>query len=290
MKSIYLFIRLFCLIIIFSFQTGYLYAKSAVIITIDGLRPDAITAKNSPNLFKLIKSSSYTLKARTVYPSITIPSHVSLLTGLDVKNHNIRFNKWDSDQPRFNKPTIFTMMDSSNLSYSFICGKKKLLFLLSDIKDNTVICYDVDEDKKDIEMKIARDFINDFKTRKPPLSFVHFPQPDRSGHSFGWMSGEYIRSLHTVDNQIGIIIENLGKMKDLLIIVTADHGGHAKTHGTHADVDMTIPWIAYGDKIKKDHKIQKQVIIYDTAPTVLEFLNLKIPDGLDGSPVDEIFN
>ena len=202
----------------------------------------------------------------------------------------IKFNKWDSGQPVFNMPTIFTLMEANNLSYSFICGKKKLLFLLNDIKDNTVICYDVDEDNKDIEMKIARDFINDFKKRKPEMSFVHFPQPDRSGHSFGWMSGEYMNSLNTVDLELGKIIEYMDSIDDHLIIITSDHGGHDKNHGTKDEVDMTIPWIAYGDNIKKNYIIKKQVFIYDTTPTVLKFLNLKIPKGLDGRPVDEIFN
>lgn len=60
-------------------------AKLALIITIDGLRPDAISETHTPNLYSLIKLSSYTLNAKTIKPSETIPAHTSLITEARVK-------------------------------------------------------------------------------------------------------------------------------------------------------------------------------------------------------------
>jgi predicted AlkP superfamily pyrophosphatase or phosphodiesterase len=291
MKLLYSKYKVF-LILLILFIPVQSYAKTAIIITIDGLRPDAISEKTSPNLFYLMKRSSYTLKARTVFPSLTIPSHTSLLSGLDVKNHNIRFNQWEIGQEPFKNTTIFTILDGNNLSYSFVCGKRKLLFLLEKTGDNTVNCYEVDIDRKDIERNVALFFLDDFKKREPSLSFVHFPEPDKSGHETGWLSDKYISALTKVDKEIGNIVGYMedNNFKDFLMIITSDHGGHSTTHGTKDDIDMTIPWIAFGDTIKENYVIGKQVFIYDTTPTVLQFLNLKIPTGLDGKPVKEIFN
>ena len=288
-------IRFYILSLLVFFPTYDILAKSAIFITIDGLRPDSITENSSPNLLQLLAKSSYTLKASTVYPSLTIPSHTSLFTGLDVRNHNIRFNQWNFNSDHINVPTIFSLIVKHNASFSFVCGKKKLLFLLSDNllenTENSIKCYDVDEDKRNIENKIASFFLNDYKNNKHSLSFVHFPQPDKEGHIHGWLTKQYNDALRNVDREIGHIlnfIDSTGK-KDILLIITADHGGHEKTHGTNNEIDMTIPWIAYGRSIKANHRIDQKIFIYDTLPTVLNYLNIESPSGLDGKPVYEIF-
>ena len=75
-----------------------------------------------------------------------------------------------------------------------------------------------------------------------------------------------------------------------LLIITADHGGTENSHGSKSKEHMTIPWIAYGNSVKKNYKINRDIKIYDTAPTILHFLNIKIPESLDGEVIIEIFN
>src|SRR5262245_8758227 len=52
-----------------------------VIVSIDGLRPDAIATYKAPTLERLMGEGSYTLHAATILPSKTLPSHTSMLTG-----------------------------------------------------------------------------------------------------------------------------------------------------------------------------------------------------------------
>ncbi len=107
------------------------------------------------------------------------------------------------------------------------------------------------------------------------------------------MSDEYIESLTMVDAEfkklISFINSNLSQ-NNYLVIITSDHGGKGYTHGTRLKEHITIPWIAYGKSVKKDYKIQKHIRIYDTAPTILHFLDIELPAGLDGQVVKEIFN
>lgn len=273
--------------------------KTALFITIDGLRPDAITKSSSPALFELLKESSYSLNASTTYPSKTMPSHTSLITGLDAKNHNntqnnqkiieqlIKMNK------TFPMDTVFTLGAEENKYSTFLCGKTKLLYLIKPNPKHLIKCYNIYQDREQILKRITETFTESLKSHQNPINFIHYPEPDRSGHENGWMSDKYLKALKKVDAEInkliGAIKEKM-KGKDYLIIITADHGGTEKTHGTRLKEHMTIPWIATGNTVKPNNMLKENVFIYDTAPTILYYLGIPIPDHLDGRVVKEIFN
>ena len=67
-----------------------------VIVSIDGLRPDAVQQLNPPNLRALREKGAYTWQAQTITPSNTLPSHVSELTGYPPARHGIT---WDDYLP-----------------------------------------------------------------------------------------------------------------------------------------------------------------------------------------------
>jgi arylsulfatase A-like enzyme len=82
-------------------------------------------------------------------------------------------------------------------------------------------------------------------------------------------------------------IDKAGIKSKSAIIMSADHGGHDKTHGTTQDADMIIPWVAWGAGIKARHAIKGAVSTTDTAATALSLLGLAVPSGWDGKPVRE---
>src|SRR6188768_2209425 len=49
--------------------------RNVVVVSIDGLRPDAIEAAGASTLGRLMREGSYTLSASTIQPSKTLPSH-----------------------------------------------------------------------------------------------------------------------------------------------------------------------------------------------------------------------
>ncbi len=106
------------------------------------------------------------------------------------------------------------------------------------------------------------------------------------------MSAEYIESVKRIDGEIGEIVQTLkylGIYDDTLIVITADHGGKGKNHKGDDPLVTTIPWLTVGKDINVNYKINEQVYIYDTAPTVLKALRIDpIPD-IDGKVIEEIF-
>jgi arylsulfatase A-like enzyme len=71
--------------------------------------------------------------------------------------------------------------------------------------------------------------------------------------------------------------------------LTADHGGHDRTHGSKSPEDMTIPWIVSGKGVKAGFVITAPVTTYDTSATALWLLDVPIPGDWDGKPVTTAF-
>jgi phosphopentomutase len=78
-------------------------------------------------------------------------------------------------------------------------------------------------------------------------------------------------------------------LNDSVLIVTADHGGHGRIHGTDDPRDMTIPWILWTAEIESGRELTQPIRIYDTAATALAALGLVIPSDWLGIPVLEAF-
>jgi arylsulfatase A-like enzyme len=71
------------------------------------------------------------------------------------------------------------------------------------------------------------------------------------------------------------------------LIVTADHGGEGRDHGSESLLQTTIPWISYGQGVRGGHRIGANVRTMDTAATVLRVLGLAVPAAWDGVVVAE---
>jgi arylsulfatase A-like enzyme len=111
------------------------------------------------------------------------------------------------------------------------------------------------------------------------------------GHSYGWLSSQYLSVLFRADEAIGRLLVELDARnlrRETLIIITADHGGHDTTHGSSMPEDMTIPWIASGPGIQPK-QLTTTVHTMDTAATAAFVLGLDIPTEWDGVPVYEAF-
>ena len=119
-----------------------------------------------------------------------------------------------------------------------------------------------------------------------------FPDTDRVGHEYGWMSDNQIQAITFVDEAIGEVVAALVEgnyLPHTLLIVTADHGGHGTGHGDDAPFDRTIPWLAVGPRVTPGVTLTNHIDTYDTAATAAYFLQLPIPEIWDGRPVMEIF-
>lgn len=102
-------------------------AKRVVIISIDGLRPDAIDEAPAPALLGMIRRGAYCAKAETIRPSITLPSHTSMLSGLDYRRHRV---SWNNYRPgHFGQPTVFSVATQAGGSTAMFFSKDKFSYL-----------------------------------------------------------------------------------------------------------------------------------------------------------------
>jgi phosphopentomutase len=107
------------------------------------------------------------------------------------------------------------------------------------------------------------------------FTFLYMGYPDAAGHNFGWMGEEYMTSLESCFANMERLINSLPD--DYLVIITADHGGHGRTHGTDMPEDMTIPVSVCGKGIEAGETLGT-VSIKDIAPTIVKLLGVE-PDG-----------
>lgn len=259
-------------------------ARRVLIISIDGLRPDAIDAAPMPNLQILMQMGAYTLTAQTIFPSATLPSHTSMLTGLCPAKHGVNWNDYIPEKGFAQGTDLFDIAHAAGLKTVMFVGKEKLR-QITEPASTDVFRYINDRDTV-IAKKITEEFPTDFG-----VMFVHFPTPDAMGHVYGWMSPQYISVVQHADEAIGTLLKDLDNLdirRETVIIVTADHGGHEHMHGTRQPEDMTIPWVISGPGVRPG-PLTTPVQTTDTAATAAWVLGLPLPQEWDGWPVFEAF-
>ncbi|HVK78644.1 MAG TPA: alkaline phosphatase [Kofleriaceae bacterium] len=251
-----------------------------VIISEDGMRPDALTEELAPRHVALMKEATVARRADTIPQSDTLPSHASMLSGFGARQHGLGWNSFKPERGYIHVPTVFSIAEEAGLETAMIVGKPKLRHIappgtVGHFERPSYLCGGV-----------ARRAAAYFDEHRPDLLFVHFSDPDEYGHSHGWMSPEYRRAVRNSDRCLGTVldaIERSGLADSTLVIVTADHGGHGRHHSRgHDAVERQIPWIARGPGADEDSVLDAPMTTMDTAATVLAALRLTPRSGMQG--------
>ncbi len=261
-------------------------AKHVFIVSFDGGKPAVMRRSPMPTLFGMVKAGAATWNAQTVAPSITLVSHTSMLTGVGPEKHHVLWNDWIPSKGLVKVPTVFQLAKEHGVTTALFAGKKKFKHLEV---PGTLDKFDIPGYSSRAVAKAAAEYI---VSHKPGLCFVHFADPDGEGHAHGWGSPEQVQAFADSDAALNVVkraIEKAGIADSSVVIISADHGGHKRTHGTRSPEDMTIPWIAWGMHVRPGHSITAPVTTYDTAATALWLLDIPIPRDWDGKPVTSAF-
>ena len=103
------------------------HVRQIVLLSLDGARSDAIKTVLPPTL---AARAAVARAAKTISPSLTLPSHASMLSGVAPWRHRVTFNDWHDGEPYFTRTTVFTEVTRSGGHAAAIVHKRKLLMFL----------------------------------------------------------------------------------------------------------------------------------------------------------------
>jgi predicted AlkP superfamily pyrophosphatase or phosphodiesterase len=270
--------------------------RKALIISVDGLRPDLALRADTPNIHKLLDAGSFSLWARTTAESVTLPSHTSMLTGVPPVKHTIQ---WNDDLPLFYRvypayPTIFELAKKAGFTTAMAAGKSKFIILA---KPKTLDWQYVPTETKIDDIDVAAQAVAMILDHEPDVMFIHLPGVDNAGHAYGWSSPQQMTAIAQADQCIGLILAALDERHlrdETFIIVTADHGGAGWSHGPDDPRSRHIPWIADGPGIRKglDLTVYNDLTINteDTFSTVAYLMGIPVTRKVDGHPIMQIID
>jgi len=233
---------IFSLILIFSLAGNSLGGKidNVLIISIDALHPAALSAKTSKNIYKLMRQGVFTLNGYSTDPPLTLLAHSSMFTGLSPKESGRFNNNWRRGEPSIKSRTLFDQFKSLGYKTGFFYSKDKLGYLVNK---------SVDRYKLDREFSLENSFAFFKDSYKKKFCFLHISGLDRVGPSEGWLSRGYLEEFFYIDENLAPLIQKIRSMENYLIIITSDHAGHDKIHGTNHPDDSKLPLVMISDVI-----------------------------------------
>ena len=249
-------------------------AQHVILVSIDGLRPDAIATLGRgqlPNFYRFRDEGAWSDNARTDFNyTNTLPNHTTMLTARRVTTgagHN-----WSSNSdPAANETihsnkgsyvaSVFDVVHDNGLRTGAYVSKSKFV-LFDQSYDGTNGHSDttgVDNGKDKIDEyrfdsssdDLTAAFISSMDTNPFHFGFLHLRDPDSKGHSSGWMGSAYLEAVKDMDELLGDLFDLVEGSATLdgntVVILTSDHGGTGTGHNDPATPEhYIIPFYVWG--------------------------------------------
>lgn len=261
----------------FYYRRFYMENK-VLLILIDGLRPDALAQCEHPFLYNFMKDScSYSFNGQSVMPSITLPCHMSLFHSVTPDRHGTMNNTYVP--PTHKLDGLCDILERQKKKCAFFYTWAQLRDLcrpgaLAIEEFRNYFKYFSDAD-----CAMCDRTIRSLKEEKPDFIFYYTGHTDEVAHKYGWMSPEYMDAIALASQNVEKIIAELPE--EYSVVITADHGGHARTHGLDIPEDMTIPIGFYGSQWEKGKELES-VGLLNLAPTITTMLGCEVSEDWDG--------
>ena len=267
-------------------------AEHIFLVGFDGWGSYCMDSVEMPATRALMEQGCYTLKKRTVLPSVSAPNWASMFMGATTE-----LTGWTNNGERaplepayVNEngvfPTIFSLIREQMPKAKTAC-----IFEWGGIRPL------VDEKAIDhcVQLKpeqIAAASAEYIKSEKPDFMAIIYDDPDHVGHSKGHDTTEYYARMEELDSCLAEIIaaiKEAGIYDDSIIIVTSDHGGIGYGHGGQSMMEMETPFIIAGKNIKQGGEFSEVMLQQDTAHTLAEAFGLKVPQMWSGNSMSQVF-
>lgn len=245
-------------------------------IGIDGMRPDAMLAADTPNIDALLGHAAWSPEASTHLSTATDSSAgwTSLVTGVDSDKHGVLNNgSLHLRDPRFE--TFAQRATTAGLDVALTAHWAPFA---APIHEPTAASF----------VRIGgADFVTDelsavITEGDYDAYLIHLDDVDHAGHATGFSpdNPEYIEAIEADDVRIGRLIDAILERatvaaEDWLITVVTDHGGRGTGHGPMDVWNQRIALIVAGTS-RSSGVFHETVTQMDVAPTILDHLGIDI--------------
>mgnify|MGYP006088582557 FL=1 len=246
MKS---FALTFSILLAFSFSSllSQTPTSHVLIIGIDGVRSDALTAANTPNLDELISAGVYSPDALNDDITISGPGWSDILCGVRSDKHLVVDNSF-SGSNYDDYPSLFQRIENtySAVNTVSICHWAPINDYIVGTDADVIVNVGSDLEVRNVAVEQLQNY-------DPQAMFIHFDDVDYAGHGYGFSPDvpQYISAIEVADAHVGVVLSALYSrpnyaQEDWLIIVTHDHGGVGYSHGGTSMEHRNVSFIASG--------------------------------------------
>lgn len=264
--------------------------SSAVLLLIDGLRPDAIRPDTMPALSALRDRYWSTDRAVTVTPSVTVAAFSSLATGVSPATHGLMAPGLRSlRRLRGLTPLLGHLRRHgipTRIAVGLIPGPRLILARALVTAAGGAELQSAGHDPAAVGA-LARAAA---RRADAGLTIAYVNDCDLAGHAHGWMSPPYLSAAARCDRAVA----HLAPLADgdTFLCVTADHGGggiHPTDHDLPHPVNATIPIILAGPGVRRPARSDRRSSLLDIPPTLLAALQVPVPASYEGRVITEAF-
>lgn len=232
-----------------------------LLISIDGLRADALDRGLTPNLQRIIDSGVRARWMTPSYPSLTFPNHYTLVTGLRPDHHGIINNSMDDEALG-----RFALSDREAVTRSGWWGGEPIWVSaekagvraatsswpgseaeIEGVRPSQWRMYDSTEPLQQRADRVL-DWLAQTGPQAPRLTTLYLENVDKAGHNEGPDSAAYTAAVQQADAIIGRVLDGLeqrGLAATTNVIVVSDHGMASVPQGQVVETErMVDPSIA----------------------------------------------
>ena len=239
-----------------------------IIIMVDGMRPDALDRVVLAQ--PIIEVGASTMCERTVMPSVTLPCHMSMFHSVEPTRHGTTTNTYMPQVRPING--LFEVLNKHDKKCAMFYSWEQLRDVARPgILDMSFFIKGEGNDFAKVNDNLTELALQYIQNENPDFVFLYLGHTDDAGHRYGWMSPEYMDAIENSWKNICRVLDNVDD--DFCVLITADHGGHDRTHGTDMEEDMLVPMIAVGQAFEPERDLGP-ISIIDIAPTVAELFGI----------------
>ena len=271
-----------------------------LIFGLDGVRPDALIAAETPSIDALIAEGVMLEGTRilgereTTNDTISGPGWASILSGVWADKHGVRDNNCGTykfqEYPTFLERLKHERPDAMTVALVTWKPLHQQLLRTADVCRNLKPIGSNNYAAADAQCMRAA--VEVLATHDPTAMLVYFGNIDNTGHAKGFhpASPPYLKAIETADSQIGKIMAAVKQRKTFaqenwLVLVTTDHGGQGKDHqrGRKVPEINTVFTILSGPAVDKKRAATTSFIV-DVPVTALAHLGIAVREDwkLDG--------